>query len=217
MIETQPNYKHHFRERRAMLETALKMIAEGKYQNSPIREIAFHARLAESTALHFYPTSNFLLQELELYSIQEVNQVVQHAMESSRIKQIKLLNTWRSLYKFFLRNPGVFKFIDQSTLILKEAERIERLHDALNSQLLYFFESENGKFNAQKSAAIFQMHIASAVKIHSEQRITLSQEDVDALATSCWMTLKPSVKIKPRQALILQVPELPEHDLSASE
>lgn len=176
-----------------MLDTALKMIAEGRFQNSAIREIAFHARLSESTALHFFPSNNLLLQELELHTIQEINRVILNAMECSRIKKTKFLTTWLALYQFHSRNQGVFKFIDQCTLTLKDAPRIARLHEALNSQLFHFFEPIKNSFTATQSAAIFQSSIASAVKLNCEQHLMLSPENIDALALSCWMMLKQKV------------------------
>lgn len=193
MTETQPNYKHHFRERRAMLDTALKMIADGRFQNSAIREVAFHARLSESTALHFFPSNNLLLQELERHCIQEINSVILAALESSRIKKTKFLTTWLALYRFYSRNQGVFKFTDQCTLILKDPERIARFHEALNSQLAHFFASIKNSFTTPQSAAVFHSNIASAVKLNSEQHLSLSAENTDALALSCWMTLKQKI------------------------
>jgi hypothetical protein len=190
MTETQPNYKYHFRERRAMLDTALKMIEEGRFQNSAIREIAFHARLSESTALHFFPSNSLLVQELELYSVEEINRVIHAGLESSRIKKAKFLTTWRDLFQFFSRNQGLFKFIDQGTLILRDATRFARLHEGLNSRLVHFFEPIKNSFTATQSAAIFHSSVASAVKLKYDQRLDLTASNLDALALSCWMSLK---------------------------
>lgn len=169
------------------------MIKDGKFQNSAIRDIAFHARLAESTTLHFFPSRATLLDELELYVIEEVNAAIAESLGKSRDLKTQFINTWKVLNKFYCRNPGIFKFIDQSTIILGDNARAAKFFDAINKQFTQLLNEIPGNFTPEQGASIFQISVISAVKLTTEQFVHLSAEHLNVLALSAWNTISKKV------------------------
>jgi hypothetical protein len=189
MTGTKPLYKHTFRERKAILEAALLMIKEGRFQHSIMSEIAFHARLTESTALQFFPSRVKLAEELETYVKSEVAIVVSAEIELSSEAMIQFQNASIALYKFYLRNPGVFKFIDQASITLSNSEAVRQFHKELNKPIEKIIETTALRFPNDVSAAIAHNNILGLAKIAFEQHVILSKEELKKFSASLWRTL----------------------------
>jgi hypothetical protein len=190
MTEARPIYKHFFRERKSILEAALHLLKEGRFQQSAMSEIAFHARLSQSTALKFYPHRNTLIGELKEHVLNEVHVILNASLQTNVAPEAAFQNTWCSLYKHYVRSAGTLKFIDQSSTLLEQGEAVNAFHHEINLPLTDLFKSQPKVKESATAAAITHSLIIGLAKIALEQNVMLSKKELMAISSGVWKSLQ---------------------------
>jgi TetR/AcrR family transcriptional regulator, multidrug resistance operon repressor len=184
MTDKKPTYKHFFKERKAILEAALHMIDHGRFQHSAMSDVAYHAKLSQSTALQFYRDRNALSEELKNYVINEVHLVVCTSLQAQPTGKKMFQTMWIALYNYYLRNPGVLRFIDQAFTTLTTRDLVKAFHVELNIPIQRFLESQCEI--PASSAALAHANVIGCAKMAVEQSIVLTKQELMEASAGVW-------------------------------
>lgn len=179
-------YTHTFRERKALLDAALTMIREGRFQHAAMSEVAYKANLSESTATHFFATRNQLADEIEEYTIRSITNVVTEALKEMNA----LENVWICLYKYYIANPAVLMFIDTGNLHPKTSGTGISIHTTVQASFVSLFEGGDRSLTPQTRAALFHAHVISTAKTTLELNLKITRPDLKAFAKGLVRTLR---------------------------
>lgn len=98
--------------REAILEAALKLLAEKGVHNTPISAIAKEAGTGMGTIYNYFPNKEQLINELYL-EIKGQEQQLFDAFDSSKPIRTQFEVYYSAIVHFFMQHPLYFKFIEQ--------------------------------------------------------------------------------------------------------
>lgn len=189
MNETKTVYQHFFKEKKAILEASLQLINEGRFHHSGMSEIAFQARLAQSTTLQFYPNRSALIQELKKHVTLEIHSVIRHSLLPNDNAKSNFQKVWQGLYKFYVANPATLRFIDQSTSTLGNSESAVLFLRELNSPIAQIWLHHPLRTSPEKAAAITQANIIALAKLGIEHNVSLDNQELTIWSSSAFKNL----------------------------
>src|SRR3954469_7307806 len=97
-------------EKKEIFNASLKLLNEGKFHATSMNEIAFYAKLTESTIHYIFESREKLLEELSQNLTSEIIKTVKEADKNSILFKDKFLSIWNALYQYYLQAPAVISF-----------------------------------------------------------------------------------------------------------
>lgn len=154
-------------EKNAIFDASLKLLRAGKFQGTPLAEIAFLSRMSSRLIENVFETRERLLGELSVSLTSKIIEIIEDAGARSRSFRESFFHVWTALYKYYTRNPDVIAFMEQFESI-KVSKDPRVIHPANSAALIELFTHPDCPFeNTETLAAIFHSNVLSAAKMSS--------------------------------------------------
>jgi AcrR family transcriptional regulator len=149
----------------------MQLIANGRFLNATMQEIAFQARMSEATVAYIFENRQQLLAELIEYIVGNIHTVMDEATRPGiHPFRERFFGLWRRLYSYYITNPGLPIFLNQFDVLSGNARTIT-LYPGHAQQLTSFFRSTGAGSvdlsDADDAAYIFHENILSAAQMKS--------------------------------------------------
>jgi AcrR family transcriptional regulator len=128
-------------EKRAIFETSLKLIRQGKFHATPMLEIALLSRISGTMIFYVYENRDELLTELAEKVLGEIHDTIEEACKKSLGFMDTVRNIWMGLYKFYTGYPDVISFIEQIENLKNLPGKIDVTHPASSTTLISVFQN----------------------------------------------------------------------------
>src|SRR5688572_11131039 len=155
-------------EKNAIFDASLKLLKAGKFQGTPLAEIAFLSRMSSRLIENVFETRERLLGELSATLTSRIIRIIEDAAARSKSFRESFFHVWTALYKYYTRNPDVIAFMEQfeTIKVLQKDPRV--IHPGNSTPLIQLFEHPDCPFeNKETLAAIFHSNVLSAAKMTS--------------------------------------------------
>jgi len=155
-------------ERKLIFDAALKLIREGKFHSTPMSEIAYHARLTESTTVYFFESRDKLLAELMNYISDALLSVIEPGSREGSSFEERFYAIWMSLYEFYVRRPEILTFVEQAQNLGAPGRHSFSKPAFMQSLVAFFARKENtvAGLRPETLANLFHGSVATAAKIN---------------------------------------------------
>ena len=153
-------------EKNAIFDASLKLLKAGKFQGTPLVEIAFLSRMSSRLIENVFATREELLGELSSTLTSRIIGIIEDAGARSTSFRESFFYIWNALYKYYTRNPDVIAFMDQFETIKVSQKAPRMVHPANSTPLIQLFTRPECPFeNKETLAAIFHSNVLSAAKM----------------------------------------------------
>ncbi|MEX2234786.1 MAG: hypothetical protein WD824_21670 [Cyclobacteriaceae bacterium] len=155
-------------EKNAIFEASLKLLKAGKFQGTPLAEIAFLSKMSSRLIENIFNTRENLLCEMSAMLTSRIIRVIADAGEKSRSFKESFFQVWTALYKYYTRNPDVIAFMEQFETIKVSQKEPRVIHPGNSTPLIQLFTHPDCPLeNRETLAAIFHSNVLSAAKMSS--------------------------------------------------
>ena len=188
-------------ERKAIFDAALMLIKEGRFQSTPMSEIAYYAKLAESTTLYFFESREKLLTDLNQYIYDILHGIISKANKEGASFEVRFFSIWRALYEYYARNPAAMAFVEQSSKISGIGKE-RKVSKPFNKQLIEFFKAESPDMmegiRPETLATVFHGNIMIAARMHSDYYLIQREDELKNLVQILWDGIASAMAISRR-------------------
>ncbi|MFN8777016.1 MAG: TetR/AcrR family transcriptional regulator [Flavobacteriales bacterium] len=96
-----------------ILQTALRMISEGGFHNSPMSELASRSGVAVGTIYHHFESKDALIRALYAACAEQVSAAVLQGVDEKLSNSKRFETMWLNLHSWYSRHALEFSFIRQ--------------------------------------------------------------------------------------------------------
>jgi len=175
-------------EREAIFRAALRLINDGKFQAVSLAEVGYYANLSERTTRYFFESKERLLEELCVEVLNMIQDVYDQSTVDCRSFENFFIDTWISLYEFYVRHPQLVAFVEQAGVLT--AKHKVKFMDRLLAPLKKFFQANeinlNSKLSSGPMVALFHGNIIAAAKLNDNPGLSLQQYELRHILQILW-------------------------------
>jgi TetR/AcrR family transcriptional regulator, multidrug resistance operon repressor len=154
-------------EKKAIFQASLKLIRAGKFQATPLTEIAFIANMSGRMIHCVFDSREKLLAELSQMLTKEIINLIEEASATTDNFERRFFQVWMALYKYYSKNPNVIAFIEQFENI-NVSHHQQVVHPGNCGALVDLFADAQCEMgSAETVAAIFHSNVLSASKMRT--------------------------------------------------
>jgi AcrR family transcriptional regulator len=187
--------------RTLILETALELISANGFHGAPMQDIADRAGIGVGTIYRYFANKEALILGVYEFAWVQITQDVLGEISPRSIGAEDLQLLFVRLVQYYIRNPGVFRYVEQfsSSPFVSEATRklgndcFKPLEDSLVSA------SKRGvlrALRAQVLVAAFYGAVVQLVRAHLFFGHSLHVEDIETTATVLLDSLASASKLE---------------------
>jgi TetR/AcrR family transcriptional repressor of multidrug resistance operon len=153
-------------EKRAIFEASLNLLRAGKFQGTPLTEIAFLAKMSGRMIEEVFESREKLLEELSETLTTQITKLIEEAAGTSNTFKQRFFHVWVALYKHYTKNPNVIAFLEQFENIKVLQHPRSLIYPGNSAPLIELFSGSDCTVgSAETLAAIFHSNVLSAAKM----------------------------------------------------
>jgi AcrR family transcriptional regulator len=181
--------------RENILDATLQLVTEQGLYDTPMSQVAKKAKVAAGTIYHYFENKEQLILELYHHAKEKMGEALvrEHRLDSTYQERFAMY--WRDLFRFYLQNERIFKFLEQFdnspfyNKVAKESHKkyyqpvIDFLEQGMKTQIIESMDV---------ALAISLLHgsIASLAKAHLTGEYSVDQARLYQAIRFCWKGLK---------------------------
>ena len=126
-------------EKIAIFDASLKLLRAGKFQGTPLTEIAFRANMSGRMIDHIFSSREKLLSELSETLTGQIVKLIDEAARKGENFKDRFFDVWTALYKYYRKNPDVIAFLEQFENMSFSQDHAKVIHPANSKPLIQLF------------------------------------------------------------------------------
>ena len=177
-----------------VLQTALKMISEGGFHNSPMSELAERSGVAVGTIYHHFDSKESLIRALYASCVERISAAVLLNTESKASPSKRFAAMWLNLHAWYSKNSMEYSFMRQFESSPFTSGK-DQGADIFSSAVLDVFKEgiKSGKLRKLKPGALaglFAGMVSSVVAMETRDGKKMTSRELEELAAMSWAALK---------------------------
>ena len=178
--------------RRAILDAALRVFAEGGVNGVPIPQLARQAGVATGTIYRYFDSKERLVNELFREQKLAINQRLYADLDLQRPPREVFAELWQRMVAFTRDMPDTYRFVElqDHRPYLDDASRTLERESLTPILAQYRTLQKRGVFRSDIRAEVLMTLVWGAfvnlIKSERDGHISLSERDIHAARDACW-------------------------------
>lgn len=174
-----------------ILDTMMVLVARNGLQETPLSEIAKHAKVATGTIYHHFKNKQNILDEVYAIKRKEIADLLNAQLDSNDTYEGQVKKLWMTTYEYYRKNSIVFLFIEQVNRTPKLSLEVQKEIANYHTDILTFITKgqSDGVFESMNPWLMLELlhgNIATTVGLLFYHNIDLSQKDILQAQNTAW-------------------------------